>query len=240
MLDLVRAGLPPGHRLVPPCSVNYLYSLWVGPPSKNLGSRNFHLLYAGAARIGRSLELEQMILLLQAEVLKMASQWSPRHIFVHAGVVHWEGRTIVIPGQSFSGKSTLVHALVQAGAEYYSDEYAILTEEGRVIPYQTPIALRTPDGRRLIAESWKSPPERPVDAILVLQYDRDSSFEIQPCSPGNALLELMAHTLTARFQPALVLGILNRVAGGCPAWKGLRGEADATLPLLTRVLQEAS
>jgi hypothetical protein len=38
-------------------------------------------------------------------------------VFIHAGVVGWRNRAIVMPGHSFSGKSTLVLALVEAGAE---------------------------------------------------------------------------------------------------------------------------
>ena len=37
-------------------------------------------------------------------------------VFVHAGVVGWRNRAIVIPGRSLSGKSTLVLALVVAVA----------------------------------------------------------------------------------------------------------------------------
>lgn len=47
-------------------------------------------------------------------------------VFVHAGVVGWRNRAIVIPRRSLSGKSTLVLALVEAGADYYPDEYAML------------------------------------------------------------------------------------------------------------------
>ncbi len=38
-------------------------------------------------------------------------------VFVHAGVVGWGGRAIVIPGRSFSGKTTLVAALVRCRGE---------------------------------------------------------------------------------------------------------------------------
>jgi len=56
-------------------------------------------------------------------------------IFVHAGVVGWQNRAIVIPGRSLSGKTTLVLALVEAGTDYYSDEYALFDSEGRVHAY---------------------------------------------------------------------------------------------------------
>src|ERR671929_229610 len=60
----------------------------------------------------------------------------------HAGVVGWQGRAILIPGRSFSGKSTLVAALVRAGATYYSDEFAVLDERGRVHPFPKKLSMR--------------------------------------------------------------------------------------------------
>jgi len=58
-------------------------------------------------------------------------------------VVAWEGKGIVIPGRSFSGKSTLVAELLRAGATYYSDEYAVFDKHGRVHPFPKDLEMRT-------------------------------------------------------------------------------------------------
>ena len=42
---------------------------------------------------------------------------------------------------------TLVRAVVEAGAVYYSDEHAMLDEVGRVHPYARPLPFRPPEGR---------------------------------------------------------------------------------------------
>ena len=63
-------------------------------------------------------------------------------VFVHAGVVAWQGKAILLPGKSFSGKSTLTMALVDAGATYYSDEYAVLNAQGLVHPFSRMPRLR--------------------------------------------------------------------------------------------------
>ena len=39
-------------------------------------------------------------------------------------------------------------ALLRAGATYYSDEYALLDESGRVHPFARKLSLRQPDGAR--------------------------------------------------------------------------------------------
>jgi hypothetical protein len=47
------------------------------------------------------------------EIDQTVSQRSRRLLFVHAAVVGWRGRAIVIPGRSLAGKSTLAAALVR-------------------------------------------------------------------------------------------------------------------------------
>ena len=70
------------------------------------------------------------------------AQRSRQMLFVHAGVVGWRGLAIVIPGRSHTGKSTLVAELVRRGAVYYSDEFAVLDDTGRVHPYRRTLVLR--------------------------------------------------------------------------------------------------
>ena len=49
---------------------------------------------------------------------------------------------IVMPGASFAGKTTMVRAWLEAGATYYSDEFAVLDRTGRVHPFARPLAIR--------------------------------------------------------------------------------------------------
>ena len=79
---------------------------------------------------------------------------APDHLFVHAGVVGWEGRAIVMPGASFAGKTTLVQAWLEAGATYYSDEFAVLDRAGRVHPFARPLAIR--DGSTALTAACRS------------------------------------------------------------------------------------
>ena len=68
---------------------------------------------------------------------------APGFTFVHAGVVDAGGCGIVIPGRSYTGKSTLVAELVRLGATYVSDEYAVLDPSGLVHPFAKPLSIRT-------------------------------------------------------------------------------------------------
>ena len=65
-------------------------------------------------------------------------------VALHAGVVVTPGgHTVVLPGDSGSGKSTIVAALVRAGCAYVSDEGLVLRRAGagQIVPYPKPIAL---------------------------------------------------------------------------------------------------
>src|SRR5205085_10412678 len=79
---------------------------------------------------------------LVAHAESFVAERAPDHLFVHAGVVAWKGRAIVMPGASFAGKTTLVQAWLEAGATYYSDEFAVLDRAGRVHPFARPLAVR--------------------------------------------------------------------------------------------------
>src|SRR5687767_2598740 len=111
---------PPGWRLSPSPIVDWLFSLWLGSSEGRV--RKFHLLYAGITRRARSLDTDEVFDTLEADLRQAVAANARRSVFVHAGVVGWKGRAILVPGRSGSGKTTLVSELVRAGAIYYSDE----------------------------------------------------------------------------------------------------------------------
>jgi hypothetical protein len=234
ILDRVRALLPPGWKPAAVPTVRRLFSLIVGGPSNRPGLRRFNVLYADAERLLRTHDLDETLRQLELYVHQFVAERARRRTFVHAGVVGWNGRAIVIPGRTRSGKSSLVAALVRAGATYYSDEFAVLDEHGRVHPYAIPLALR-PDG--------DAPPMKyraedlggvagvrplPVGLVLVTRFVRGGRFRPRPLSAGRAVLALLANTLPARRRPAPVLDTLARVVSQAQVLHGARGDADAT------------
>src|SRR5689334_7192989 len=114
--------LPPGWKPARSNLVERLYSLRVG--GNRRGIRAFHLLYAGAARVARTHDLDEALLRLESALHLYVAEKARRRLFLYAGVVSWNDRAIVLPGRTMSGKTTLVAALVRAGARYYSAEYA--------------------------------------------------------------------------------------------------------------------
>jgi len=235
VLERVRALLPPGWKPARKPTVRRLYSLIVGGPTSRSGVRRFNLLYADAARLLRTHDLEETLSQLELDLELYIADRAPRRTFVHAGVVGWNGQAVVIPGDSFSGKSSLVKALVKAGASYYSDEFAVLDERGRVHPYPIPLIIRPArDGgppmkyraEELGGVAGVCP--LPVGLVLITRYVGGTRFRPRPLSAGRAVLELLAHTLPARRRPGRVLDALSRVVSQALVLRGTRGEAEET------------
>jgi hypothetical protein len=159
---------------------------------------------------------------------------APDRVFVHAGVVGWRDHALVLPGSSFAGKTTLVAALVRAGATYYSDEYAVLDERGCVHPYardlqmrdagehgQTPVAVEELGGRAGAAPLA-------VSHVVFTEYEESGRWYPQPVSGGMAVLEMLRHTIPVQRTPARVMATLAKMMETATALRSGRGEADET------------
>ncbi len=240
VLEQLPAYLPPEWRSDPEPAVDQLYSLIVGGPVRDSNVRRFHLLYTGPARTARTLVLDEALAQLETNVQMYVAEMARRRWFLHAGVVEWQGRAIVIPGRSHSGKSTLVAALLRAGAAYYSDEYAVLDAAGRVYPYARPLSLRQPGDkppRKVSAATFGAAAGTgplPVGLVVLTQYRPGRQWRPRPVSPGKSVLSLLQHAVAARRQPAAVLACLKRALRGACVLKGCRGEADVTAEALLR------
>jgi hypothetical protein len=152
-------------------------------------------------------------------------------VFVHAGAVSWRGSAILLPGQSHTGKSTLVKALLDLGATYCSDEFAILDASGRVHPFPFPLSLRAASShgavRLAIAPGRTQAANKPVSIRLILltRYRRGARWRPRPLSPARALLALMENTVAARRSPGMTMPILQQAVIAARAIQGDRGEA---------------
>jgi hypothetical protein len=161
------------------------------------------------------------------------------YVFIHAGVVAHHGRALMLPGESFAGKSTLTAALARAGAVYYSDDFAVLAADGLIHPFPEPITLRltpgdhtqTPHPPTQLKVAVGSKPV-PVGLVALAQYKPGASWRPRRLSSANAILELIAHTLECIDRPQLTVSALRRALASAPVLKGERGEADETAPLL--------
>jgi len=243
VLDRLPDLLPPGWKPATSPLVDRLYSLLVGGDGPGPNVRRFNLLYANEVRLARTMDLDGVFSLLEQDLQLYVAEAAHRRLFVHAGVVGWRGRAIVIPGRSFTGKTSLVAALVRAGATYYSDEYAVFDLQGRVHPFPKSLSIRDETGkvlRRCPVEALGGLPgvkPLPVGLVVITRYKPGGRWRPQSLSPGQAVLALLANTVSARRQPELALATLHQVVSHALVLKGVRGEAEEMVDAMLTMIE---
>lgn len=232
VLDAWLDYLPPNWQPSPSSVVDELYSLIVSD------SDSFYSLYRGEELIAESPEIEDILESFDSDLRLQIGTLVKDQLFVHAGVVEWRGQAIVIPGYSWSGKTTLVAALVKAGAIYYSDEYAVLDLNGWVHSYPRRLSIRQGEGKRTkrcpveVLGGIAGEKPIPIGLIVQTQYQSGAQWSPQKISGGQAVLTLLDNTLIARLRPEFALPILGKAVSGAVILKSQRGEAEETAKAL--------
>jgi hypothetical protein len=232
VLESVLPHLPPAWKPAASSAVGRLYSMIVSKEAASPNIKPSATVYADANCIAHARQLLQALDAFESDLQLYIAEMSPRRVFVHAGVVALNGKAIVIPGRSFSGKTTLTAELVKAGATYYSDEYAVLDKQGRVHPYARPLAIRE-NGQ--LAKPTKYKVEAlggrcgykplPVGLVIVSNYEEGAQWRPRRLSAGEGALALLANTVSARREPATMLATLQKVVLNTTVLKGKRGDA---------------
>jgi hypothetical protein len=236
------ANLPLGWHEVPELEADVQYSLYNPPPDQDPRFEGEHLLYANSELIARDRASATVLQKFAEHARFHTALYARERLFVHAGVVGWHGSAILIPGRSFSGKTTLVKALVEAGATYYSDEYALLDCEGYTSPYPVPLSLRRADGTsttvipallggRVGAERLA------VKLILLTRYADGAVWRPQKLSPSQAMLMLMDNTVAARGDPQFSMPILRATVSGANTLQSIRGDAESIVTAIVKLLE---
>jgi len=221
--------------------LDILYS-WVVGGKRKPNMRTFNVLYANAERVARTLRPNQMLEELQRDLRMKLVVLSRHFVFIHAGVVGWRGRALLLPARAGGGKSTLVEALVRAGAEYFSDEFAVLDKSGRVHPFAKPISVHRSSPTKneslsveAIGGRTAKQPAR-VGIILVTRYQMGARSRFREVSPGQGVLHLIRNAYAARSAPWQVLRASRNACTGAILLRGLRGEAQQVVEPLLRIL----
>lgn len=164
---------------------------------------------------------------------------APDGVFVHAGCVAVGGQALVLPGSEFSGKSTLVRELVAAGADYYSEEFAVLHQDGTVTAFSRQVGLfgleseLGVEASQPLVQATAKPPVK-IGLVAILAYNSNEKFGYRQLSPGQGALALLGHSAPVRDRPQEALHVARVVAESAPIYQGVRGEAaDAAAALIT-------
>lgn len=233
LLERLRALVPPGAVACPPSEAGRRFRLDADDAGRCTVSFG-----EGKESVARGLELELAVGILDAQVRVYLGSKAGEVVFVHAGVVAHEGVAIALPGKSFAGKTMLVAALVEAGATYYSDEFAVIDEQARVHPYAKPLSVRGGEEQlqtdhALESLGWTPGAEPlPLALIAVTTYRPGAEWRPRRMSPGEGAMALLANAVPAQLRPGQVMRFVSQAASNAVAIESPRGEAADVAPLI--------
>lgn len=239
LISMLMSRVPVRWTQINPPQVDRMYSVLSFRPAgvtKRLPTLNF--LFADAHQLASTAEREELGDVFESDIASYFGRTARNWLFVHAGVVGWNGSAIVIPGRSYSGKTTLVHALLKQGATYYSDEFAVLDENGCVHPYPRRLSIRANTVSERIAAAQLgaqtgSVPLR-IGLVILTRYKTGAQWQPYRLTPGRAVLGLLENTLSARRNPELALHVLGDAIHRASVLEGFRGDAVETARAILR------
>jgi len=230
--DLLLA-LPSDKQSLPESTFDRCFFLRTHSSGRFRLERDGELFYSDSTLTGIINKLEMTF---QHEVATQA----PHAVFVHAGVVSLNGRALLLPGPGFSGKSTLTRALMALGAQYYSDEYAVLDLDGQLHPYRRRLTLRRsalPD-RRVSVNPHPDQNQQPsIKLVVFCPFRKWARWKLEPISPGRGTLGLFSNTVTAQLSPIRDLSVLREGTRQAQFFQGHRGDAKVAAQKLLALLE---
>jgi hypothetical protein len=209
--------------------------------------RKKYELYKNEESMGRVYKSE--VLEIFNSMLRLTiAEFAVSKVFLHAGVVAWKGKAIVIPANSFKGKTTLVAELVKKGALYYSDEYAVLNKNGFVQSFPKHLSLRgiinqyTQVDYSVESLGGRAGKKKiPVGLILLTEFDSNlnaKKWKPKLLSVGQGIMEIIPYTISIRNDTKFALNVLNKVASHAIIAKSKRGEAKEFVDLLINFFED--
>ena len=203
-------------------------------------------LYKNEEAVSVRAKREDLLESLGSAVRIAVAEYAVGRVFIHAGVVGWKGKAIIIPARSFKGKSALTAALIREGASYYSDEYAVLDEKSRVHPFPKALSLRGIKNdfdqvdhtvESLGGKAGKRP--IPVGMVVITEYKKGAKWNPKKLNSGQGVMELINNTVPIRRDPHFALPILSRVGSNAMIVKSKRGEAELVARWILSILDHA-
>ncbi len=189
-------------------------------------------------RITINYDPDRVVDRLVREVGQMALLTAPPELLlVHAGVVGTPaGDGVLLTGESGSGKTTTVAALVQEGYSYLSDEAAVIDPDTALVrPWPRPLDFKP---GAIEIDRFRALLEASAGLTCHVPADRVRKGAIGPPAPVRVVIdyryEPATRTVVDSLSPAQGVAVLGSAA---PA---LRHQRDAGLQLLAAIVSGAS
>lgn len=209
----------------------------------NVGGRD--TLYKNGAPVFSREKRETSIESTASQIRLTVAEFAVGRVFIHAGVVVWKNKAVVIPGKSFRGKTALTVSLIRRGATYYSDEYAILDAEGFLYPFPKMLSVR---GEIDEYKQIDYPVEHfggaagtekiRVGMVLLCEYKEKARWNPTILSTGKGIIELIKNSVSIRQNPQFALKVLNKIAYDAVFVKSKRGDVEKSADSILHFINE--
>lgn len=184
------------------------------------------------------LSSEESLVRFESDFGLYVSEKLPGFVAVHAALLHVDDAVVIVPGKSGVGKSSLCVAAMDAGWEVWSDEYCLInTTTGEVSGWPRPVRQRLPGGgvRRIDHQGPVGPGI--ATHVLAMTYSSEvSGLHLEPESPGQVAMDLMANTVCARSRPEETFRATTALAKAVRGLSGQRGDVSISLGPLQALL----
>ncbi|SDP78693.1 hypothetical protein [Desulforhopalus singaporensis] len=158
---------------------------------------------------------------LMSKVIHYCINDSSHYLSIHAAAFDIEGRGVLFPGKSGSGKSSLAAWLTLQGYHYFTDELVMLSKNGEMHPLTRPISINksswpllSPHATRIqngvvagqrgfmvahrnLNSQWEKR-DVTLNTIVFPQYQPTERAVFEPISQGQAFFRLLENYIKAR------------------------------------------
>lgn len=231
-----------------PLATSGVADAWVQAGTDPSGMWRVTTSAGGNQRVGTEMGTA---LRLIGEINSVAVAGAADHLVLHAGAVVRGGESIVLPGSSNRGKSTLTTALVRSGLGYLTDEAAAIDADRRCRPYAKAVALDPgsfslfPDLEPAAAPTsdldlqirrreWHVDPTRlgtvadtaPVRAVVCPHWRAGAATRLARVTPTEALHSLLSDAFDFAAGGQAVFDILTALVSEVPVYRLGYGDLD--------------
>lgn len=234
----VKIYLPDCFEEIKPTHTEH-YFLFVWNKSKR------DTLYKNGVKVLNRERRENSVEYVASQIRLTVAEFAVGRVFIHAGVVARKGKGIIMPGNSFQGKTALTVALIERGAVYYSDEYAILDTEGFLHPFPKMLSVRgVIDDRQQVdfpVEKFggtAGTKKIRVGMVLMCEYKARAHWKPKILSPAQGIIETIKHTVPIRQNPHFTLEVLNKISDEAVFVKSKRGDVSKSADLILRYIDD--
>lgn len=232
VVEAILSRVPNGWTQLQSTEVDRLYSV-ITPVGRQRNMRHLCVLYGDHTRLSRTQGMQYLLDHFESDLDFHIAANSQDRLFIHAGAVRWRDHSILVPGRSHTGKTTLVAEFLKAGAAYYSDDFATVDHAGYLHPYPRDLSVRTQSNgsQRVRPEEFRAVRAQsgPISLVLLTEYAEDARWSPRPLSRGQGMLRLLENTPCARKLPGFALGVLLKAVASAEIHQGYRGDKRQTV-----------